>query len=419
MKRPPLAPALAAALLMSVVAAPGALAAPTAQHASPEIDIVVKVSPTGGASVETLAEDLDLEVTGTVLASRGIYLVRPRTGAVAGDPERVAKLARSIAKTPGVDYAEPDLTATLADSGFHHWSSQGPVPVGGDAAQLATQPAVEPLRLPAAHALSSGTGATIAVLDTGVDADHPVLAGRVGAGADLVDEDGTPEDASAGVDSNGDGVVDEAVGHGTFVAGLALTVAPDARVLPYRVLDSDGQGSAYVVAEAVHDAAAAGADVINLSLGTVDERKKKDRSRVLTDAIAAAERSGAVVVAAAGNDASAREHHPAAEKHVLSVTALDGAGIAGFADHGSWVDVAAPGTGVVGPVPGGGYARWSGTSMAAPMVAGQAALLAAQDQGRPSGSLVKSIERTAVKAQGPKIKRGSVDVVASLEDSRR
>ncbi len=424
MKRSSLATLLTAALVTSGAAAPAALAAPVApaaaqQPAAPATTLVVKVAPSGGTSIDEVVAAFDLELDSTVLASRGIYLVSSRDAALAGDAKRTRALAKQIATTPGVDYAEPDLSATVSDSGYHSWAGGPATPSGGSPSQLAEQPAVQALRLAEAHATSTGAGATIAVLDTGVDADHPALAGRVGAGADLVDDDATPDDARTGVDTNGNGVADEAVGHGTFVAGLALTVAPDARVLPFRVLDSDGQGSAYVVAEAVLDASAAGADVINLSFGTLDERKAKERSRVLTEAIEAAERSGAVVVAAAGNDASSAQHHPASEKGVLSVTALDGAAIAGFADHGKQVDVAAPGVDLLGPVAGGGYARWSGTSMASPLVAGQGALLAAQDQGRSAGSLVKSIEKTSVKAAGPKIKHGAVDVVASLEERQR
>ena len=148
------------------------------------------------------------------------------------------------------------------------------------------------------------------------------------------------------MDSNGDGVPDEAAGHGTFVAGTIALVAPDARLVAYRVLDSDGQGTTYDAAQAITTAADAGAKVIDLSFGTPDGVP----SRVLDDAIDYARTRGAVVVAAAGNYGDADETYPAARPGVLSVGALaapDAEQLAAFSSRGSWVKVAAPGVGIV------------------------------------------------------------------------
>ena len=123
------------------------------------------------------------------------------------------------------------------------------------------------------------------------------------------------------------------------------------------MLDSDGVGNVYVVAQAILDAAAAGANVINMSFGTVQPTE----SKTLADAIATVEASGVVVVAAAGNSASTTPSYPAADTGVLSVSSTSGSTLSTWANRGPWVQVAAPGDSVIGPVPGGGYDIWSGT----------------------------------------------------------
>jgi thermitase len=117
------------------------------------------------------------------------------------------------------------------------------------------------LRLDQAHAISRGAGVTVAVLDTGIDFDHPALAGRVLAGYDFLDRDADASEAEA--PSSG-----KAFGHGTHVAGLIALVAPEARILPVRVLDPQGVGNVWRIAEGVVYAQQQGASVINLSLST-------------------------------------------------------------------------------------------------------------------------------------------------------
>jgi subtilisin family serine protease len=301
----------------------------------------------------------------------------------------------------------------LADFGFHAWPDGPPAPVAGGVAAWTGQPAVAALRLASAQGVSRGRGVQVAVIDTGVAAGHPVFAGRVRSGEDFVDDDGNAEDSRTGVDSNRDGVPDEAAGHGTFVAGTIALVAPEARLVAYRALDSDGQGTTYDAAQALMAAADAGAKVINLSFGTPDGVP----SRVLDDAVDYARARGAVVVAAAGNYGDADQTYPAARPGVLSVGALaasDAERLAPFSSRGGWVKVAAPGVGIVGPMPGGGFARWSGTSMAAPFVAGQAALVWAANQRRSPAAVAATITRTADRLAGGGVAYGAVDLPASL-----
>jgi subtilisin family serine protease len=400
---------IAAALLTPAGAAP---AAPDGGGTQ----IVVKVDLGDGYTIDDIAGAFPVAVDSGGLASRGIYLVHPTDPRYLGDPKKAADLAKKIADADGVVYAESDLPVRLADTQFHGWP-YGTLTAGGtDPDAWSEQPAVTDLRLADAHARSRGAGTVVAVLDTGADTDHPALAGRLLAGWNYVDDNADTGDVPTGTDRDGDGLSDSAVGHGTFVSGLIGLVAPDARILPYRVLDSDGYGTSYEVAQAIVDATAAGADVINLSFGTA----AKTDSHLLHDAITQAQRAGVVLVGAAGNDASNRPHYPAAHHGVLGVSALaaDGRGLTSFSAWGSWAALAAPGQQVTGPVPGGGYAAWSGTSMAAPFVSGQAALLRAAVPGMRLDKLTEAISHTVTTLPDHPVRFGAINIPASLDFAR-
>ncbi len=365
--------------------------------------VVVKVDINDGHSINRVAPGLSLVVDSAVLASRGIYLVHSTSRVYASDPKKVDELARKIEEDVGVDYAEPNVITRLADTRFHSWSSGVPDPAGVDPAPYLDQPAATDLELDAAHAITRGAGQTVAVLDTGADLSHPALAGRFRPGWNYVDDTADVTDAP---------------GHGTYVSGLVALVAPDAKIIPEQVLDSDGTGNIFVLAEAIFDATADGADVINMSLGT----SEKYKSKLLTSAIKAARKKGVVVVAAAGNNGSSRPEYPAAQPEVIGVAALsrDTTTLASFSDWGDFVDVAAPGEGIVGPVPGGGYAEWAGTSAAAPLVAGQAALLLSRSSKLGEGNgLADTVRHTATALRRKLIKFGATDIVASLNDAAR
>ncbi len=265
---------------------------------------------------------------------------------------------------------------------------------------IRTQPALAALGLAAAHARSTGGGVLVAVVDSGVDLSHPYLAGRIlPGGFDFVGGDPDPTDVRNGRDDDGDGLVDEQYGHGTFVASLVLAVAPDAMLLPVRVLDGDGIGTASSVAAGILWAVSAGARVINVS---VDIPQSPE---VVKEAIDAAKRAGVVVVAAAGNHALNVVIWPARYSEVLAVSASDGVGVlAPFSNRGSDVDLVAPGVLLVGAMPLdlglAGTARWSGTSFAAPLVAGAAALVLSLEPGFTPSEVIGRLRETALPVDG-------------------
>jgi thermitase len=218
--------------------------------------------------------------------------------------------------------------------------------------------------------LSTGSGMVVAVLDTGAQLDHPALASQLVAGYDFVDDDTVPADEGNGLDDDDDELVDETVGHGTHVAGIVLLVAPESRIMPLRVLNSDGVGSVFQAAEAIIYATDQGAQVLNLSLGTGLQ------SQVLQEAVDYARAAGVMIVAAAGNLNSTEPQYPAADEGVIAVAALDEQQLkTSFSNYGSWVDLATPGESIYSALPTDGYGWWSGTSMATPFVSGQIALL--------------------------------------------
>ena len=243
-------------------------------------------------------------------------------------------------------------------------------------------------------AANDGEGVKVAVVDTGVDGDHPDL--RVAGGACTV----TGESAADWGPKAGP--------HGTHVAGIIGSrgdapkglrgVAPMVDLLSYRVFGADDQAANFAIAKAIDQAVAAGCDLINLSLkydGEPDAPLQVDE--VIRQALEDAREQGVVVVAATGNDGRKRVTFPAADAGALAVAALGRKGtypldsfgkadelkpygsdkknfVAAFSNVGSELDLIGPGVDIVSTVPGG-YAPMSGTSMAAPAVTGLGARL--------------------------------------------
>lgn len=236
--------------------------------------------------------------------------------------------------------------------------------------------------LPAAHGVATGAGVVVAVLDTGVDAGHPVLAGRVlgNVGYNAMTGGADTSDIGDGLDSDADGLIDEMVGHGTFVAGLLVAAAPGARIMPVKVMDADGRGTSFQVALGIDHAIRHGASVINLSLGTPGDNS------VFEEMLRWAEEAGVVVVAAAMNNGNQTPAwSPAGVATALAVAATDATDHrADFSNYGEHIDLCAPGVDIVGTLPSGGFGMADGTSYACPLVAGAAALVIERWRGTPA-----------------------------------
>ncbi len=369
-----------------------------APQATPS-EVIVKLQP--GVAIAALNQDYGTTTIRALAPGRSIYLL------AAPPNSDVEQLAAAMASDSRVLYAEPnratDAPEAIGRSGFA-WGGYDPTPYN-------TQYPQQMLGLPAAHAISQGAGIVVAVIDTGVQLNHPELAGRLtDARIDFVDGDNTPEDVFGSGNNYG-------AGHGTHVAGIIHMVAPQARIMPIRVLDTDGRGYAFTIGEAILFAVENGARVINLSLGMPESA-----SSFLDDIIEEAAQQGVVVVAAAGNLNNTQKQFPAAAECALGVTAIDANRVkATFASYGDWVSLAAPGVGIHSTLPVNGYGSWSGTSMAAPFAAGQAALLLSLDPDLDVVEVADLMGGTAVSlaAANPayigQLGAGQINVIASLQ----
>jgi thermitase len=254
------------------------------------------------------------------------------------------------------------------------------------------------IRAPRAWDTATGVDTVIAVLDSGAQMNHPDLNGAYLDQWDYVHNDAVGEDD---------------MGHGTHVSGVAAAftnngrgiagTAPDAFLFDYKVCTQQQGCPISAQIPAITDAADMGADVVNMSLAGYG------RSDAQARAVNYAWNSGTVVVAAAGNDAANQPAYPAAYTNAIAVSGTDFQnGDSDFSNYGTWVDVAAPGGELQGPLSASryqilstyptyfnssGYVSLSGTSFAAPMVSGVAALLASQN--RSATQIRKRIQSTA------------------------
>ena len=308
-----------------------------------------------------------------------------------------------LKKDPDVDYAEPNYTyqAFVAPNDPNFSLEWGFSKVGAPAAWDVTK---------------GDPDIVIAVIDTGVDYNHPDLVGNVVPGWD-----NPKEIASNGKDDDGNGYVDDVIGwdfvdvpkdwvapgedagpadnnpmdfmgHGTHVSGIAAGkpnngigiagAAWNCKIMPlragYMCVDGNGYLELDNIAEAIYYAANNGANVINMSFGCPYD------SKLMRDAIEYAHSKGCIMVASAGNVDSydaGQPFFPAAYDHVIAVASTtDGDKIsvwnlAVFSNFGDFVDICAPGSMILSTLPNGSYGYASGTSMASPFVAGVAALV--------------------------------------------
>lgn len=286
------------------------------------------------------------------LGNAGLYTV-PAGSTVA---ETVAKLQRD----PSVVYAEPNY--------IYHATEY-------KAAATVNDPMVNQLwgltKVQAQQAWDVTTGdpnVVVAVVDTGVDYNHPDLKGQVIKGPDFGNNDSDPMD-DQGHGSHVAGTIAALANNGVGVAGLAYNT----KVLAIKVLGSDGSGDTNSIVKGILKANELGAKVINLSLGG------PQTSSAMKDAVDQVTAKGSLCVVAAGNDGTSTPDYPAAYPSAFAVGASDQSDKrASFSNYGSYVDIAAPGVDILSSTEKS-YKKHSGTSMASPHVAAAAALLLAKN----------------------------------------
>jgi subtilisin family serine protease len=326
----------------------------------------------------------------------GVYAVKTAPGV------SVTETLAMLRRNGDIEAARPDRRVRLADVPDDPYFADFQYALRNTGAPLRISPSLQ-YQTTAGADIKAATawdeakcdpGTVIAVLDTGVDMTHPDLAGKfVSSGWDFANDDGDATDDHW---------------HGTHVAGIAAAatdnaagiagVAWNARILPVKVVDETGNGWYSWIIDGIVWAADHGADVINLSLGDVYD------DAFLEDACRYAHGKGVVVVASAGNDGIEGVYFPAAyDDYVLAVAASDfNDALAGFSSYGPEIDVAAPGVWILSLAPqdyvGAGalpYLFASGTSMAAPHVAGLAALIKSAKPDLAPDDIMKIIRYTA------------------------
>jgi type VII secretion-associated serine protease mycosin len=258
--------------------------------------------------------------------------------------------------------------------------------------------ALTALKAETVHQETRGSGITVAVVDTGVKSSHPDLSGNILTGTDYV-APGTSANDENGHGTHVAGIIAALYNNGRGIAGMA----PRAKVLPVRVLDRNGSGTSANVAKGIIYAADRGAKVINLSLGSTQS------SSAMQSAVAYAISKNVLVVAAAGNRGcgllGAPTEYPAAYPGVVGVAGVtQSLQRASFSSCGSWVDVAAPGQGIIstmirssvglGCSSSADYCTLNGTSFSTPYVAAAGALAIAE-RGWSQSTVASRLQSTA------------------------
>jgi len=342
---------LAIGLILIVISTVQAQGGPGHGRFKPD-ELIVKLLP--GYDVDSINTKYGTITKGHQVET-DVYLLRVPAG------KDVEKLAAEIAAEPGVSYCTPNYYMS-APEGLQRSSPFLDQQVKGD---VESQPAATVLQLPAAQEYTDGTDVKVAVIDGGVDLDHPWLLAQPGSIVscwDYVDNDSLVYDELGG----------SCTGHGTFVASIVRLTAPNAEIRVYRVLDTAGQGDGFSISSAVLKALADSCQVINLSLGMSGVHDGLD------EALKLARQQDVLVVASAGNDSTDLTSvfpFPASREYCIAVAALDSVDYkADFSNYGLKVDLCAPGTWIYAPYPDCMYAWWDGTSFSAPFVTGLAAL---------------------------------------------
>jgi type VII secretion-associated serine protease mycosin len=288
------------------------------------------------------------------------------------------------------------------------------------------------LHLDEAWRTTKGNGITVAVLDTGVEADHPDLVGNVLTAKDMIGFGAGPGDRDWARHGTAMAGIIAGHGHGVGNGDGVMGVAPEAKILPVRVILEDGDSArakarstrGNALAEGIRWAADHGADVINLSLGDDSDSAHPEPSE--DEAIQYALKKDVVVVASAGNGGDKGDHisYPAAYPGVIAATAVDKFGTrAGFSTRRWYATVSAPGVDIVIADPDHKYYEGWGTSAASAFVSGAVALIKAAHPGLTPAQIKKLLEDTArdAPAGGRDDSRGfgMIDPAAAIKAAAR
>jgi subtilisin family serine protease len=334
-------------------------------------------------------------------SATNLGLLRKDSGVASVDYDTAAEITESgILAESTVALLDPDNVALLFEQGMvwdgQHWVKSS----------LINQPALKKIGLEPSTVPFDPV--IVAVIDTGIDPSHETLLGSTLPGWNFIDpkqstdelNDLDPATAALLLQKKGPGgskqlsilnpstvaLLDPSVaslmfkaptpyfGHGTMVSGLIHAIAPRSVIMPLKVFDASGRGTAFRIAQAIIYAANHGASVINMSFSL------EEYSAMVDDAIDYASRKDVALVASVGNkNSKVDKSYPARDNNVVGVAAtdmLDQKTI--FSNYGPASDVAAPGEALLSPYPAGLYAVWSGTSASAALVSGEAALLLSQ-----------------------------------------
>jgi len=369
----------------------------TVENASAPGEVLVKFTP--GASVEARAAAVAAVGGEIVDMIEELDVAVVRTQPAQADVQAAEDVLSTLEQNTTVEYAEPNYILTTLDEvdpASATYKVRLPLVFGPPYFQpndpsRSIQYAWGKIGAYEGWGYNQGLGSTvIAVVDSGIQLNHPDLDAKIVAGYDYVDDDTAADDGN---------------GHGTHVAGIAAAetnngigiagTCPNCKLMPVRVLDNSGAGYTSDVAAGILLAANNGAKVINLSLGGTST------NATLENAVNQAWSKGAVVVCAAGNNGDKGNPimYPGYYANCLAVGATTSTDArATYSEYGTWVDIAAPGSGIYSTYKGSAYTSLNGTSMASPHVAGVAGLLASQ--GLNNAEIRARLENMADKISG-------------------
>ncbi|HID54872.1 MAG TPA: hypothetical protein EYP41_22890 [Anaerolineae bacterium] len=370
------------------------------------LDFYLRLPAVSGSEASLFRAALDdnvlFELTDTVTnqtAYAGYTLVSRNVTGYADGLTHTLRLSATVA--PGASYYVDDVSLTVSDAYIYL-----PVTLNNSCGTAVYDELIryniDKIRAPESWDCSQGENVIVAVLDSGVNLTHPELQANLVTGATFIPGTTTPEDDH---------------GHGTHVAGIVAAiinnggvagVAPQAKIMPVKVLDSSGSGSLSSIVQGITWATDNGADVLNLSLGaSIDVQS-------LEDAVNYAYGNDALVVASAGNcgdpatwqlnncpslDATS---WPAAYANAMAVASTDqNDNQSSFSTTASYVEIAAPGSSIYSTYLNGGVAYFSGTSQAAPHVAGLAAAVWSRQPQLTNAQVRAAIQNTAVDLGAP------------------